>query len=167
MNGKADFLLNESTRIDSHNESNRFESRIGMLYWTPVLPRCQLAQEAQHRLILYIEWQLRNFVPYLCKLVSVAILLVKLVEMFVTLMTLIRFVGWLMIMWTFSSTKWLNFIWITWRIFNSQLHTLCQVIPTKWRSYSDHRFCDVISSFVLAAFLTHALVWCAHCRVYR
>ena len=26
------FLLNESIRIDSHNESNRFESRIGMLY---------------------------------------------------------------------------------------------------------------------------------------
>ena len=32
MNRKADFLLNESIRIDSHNESNRFESRIGMLY---------------------------------------------------------------------------------------------------------------------------------------
>ena len=27
------FLLNESIRIDSHNESNRFESRIGMLYY--------------------------------------------------------------------------------------------------------------------------------------
>ena len=26
------FLQNESIRIDSHNESNRFESRIGMLY---------------------------------------------------------------------------------------------------------------------------------------
>jgi len=31
VNQKADFLLNESIRIDSHNESNRFESRIGML----------------------------------------------------------------------------------------------------------------------------------------
>jgi len=27
------FLQNESIRIDSHNESNRFESRIGMLYY--------------------------------------------------------------------------------------------------------------------------------------
>jgi len=26
------FLQNESIRIDSHNESNRFKSRIGMLY---------------------------------------------------------------------------------------------------------------------------------------
>jgi len=26
------FLQNESIRIDSHNESNRIESRIGMLY---------------------------------------------------------------------------------------------------------------------------------------
>ena len=33
---KADFLLNESIRIDSHNESNRFESRIGMLYYIHV-----------------------------------------------------------------------------------------------------------------------------------
>jgi len=33
VNRKADFFLqNESIRIDSHNESNRFESRIGMLY---------------------------------------------------------------------------------------------------------------------------------------
>ena len=30
------FLLNESIGIDSHNESNRFESRIGMLY-TPLV----------------------------------------------------------------------------------------------------------------------------------
>jgi len=29
------FLLNESILIDSHNESNRFESRIGMLYSRP------------------------------------------------------------------------------------------------------------------------------------
>ena len=29
MNRKADFF---AKRIDSHNESNRFESRIGMLY---------------------------------------------------------------------------------------------------------------------------------------
>ena len=27
------FLQNESIRIDSYNESNRFESRIGMLYF--------------------------------------------------------------------------------------------------------------------------------------
>jgi len=27
------FLQNESIRIDSHNESNRFESQIGMLYY--------------------------------------------------------------------------------------------------------------------------------------
>jgi len=33
VNRKADFLQNESIRIDSHNESNRFESRIGMLYF--------------------------------------------------------------------------------------------------------------------------------------
>ena len=32
VNRKADFLQNESIQIDSHNESNRFESRIGMLY---------------------------------------------------------------------------------------------------------------------------------------
>jgi len=32
VNRKADFLQNESILIDSHNESNRFESRIGMLY---------------------------------------------------------------------------------------------------------------------------------------
>ena len=32
MNQKADFLQNESIRIDSHNESNWFKSRIGMLY---------------------------------------------------------------------------------------------------------------------------------------
>ena len=32
MNREADFLLNEQIRIDSHNDSNRFESRIGMLY---------------------------------------------------------------------------------------------------------------------------------------
>ena len=31
------FLQNESIRIDSHNESNRFESRIGMLYSRLVL----------------------------------------------------------------------------------------------------------------------------------
>jgi len=31
VNRKADFLRNESIRIDSHNESNLFESRIGML----------------------------------------------------------------------------------------------------------------------------------------
>ena len=31
MNRKADFLQNEAIRIDSQNESNRFESRIGML----------------------------------------------------------------------------------------------------------------------------------------
>jgi len=41
VNRKADFLRNESILIDSHNESNRFESRIGMLYsllcpWTPL-----------------------------------------------------------------------------------------------------------------------------------
>jgi len=29
------FLQNESIRIDSHNEWNRFESRIGMLYRRP------------------------------------------------------------------------------------------------------------------------------------
>ena len=28
------------------------------------------------------------------------------------------------------------------------LHTLCQVIPTKRRSYRDHRFCDVDSAYV-------------------
>ena len=34
---KADFFLqNKSIRIDSHNESNRFESRIGMLYPGPI-----------------------------------------------------------------------------------------------------------------------------------
>ena len=27
------FLLNESIQIDSHNESNQFESQIGMLYY--------------------------------------------------------------------------------------------------------------------------------------
>jgi len=38
VNRKADFFLqNESIRIDSHNESNRFESRIGMLYHQPVV----------------------------------------------------------------------------------------------------------------------------------
>ena len=37
---------------------------------------------------LYIGWQWSNFVPYLCQLVSDAILWVKLIEMFVTLMTL-------------------------------------------------------------------------------
>jgi len=32
VNRKADFFLqNESIQIDSHNELNRFESRIGML----------------------------------------------------------------------------------------------------------------------------------------
>jgi len=35
------FLLNESIRIDSHNESNRFELRIGMLY-------CRLSDALQH-----------------------------------------------------------------------------------------------------------------------
>ena len=34
------FLQNESIRIDSHNESNRFESRIGMLYCTVLLHSC-------------------------------------------------------------------------------------------------------------------------------
>jgi len=42
---------------------------------------------------IYIGRQWRNFVPYLCQLVSVAVLWVKLLEMFVTLMTLMRFVG--------------------------------------------------------------------------
>jgi len=31
------FLLNEYIRIYSHNESNLFESRIGMLYWSAML----------------------------------------------------------------------------------------------------------------------------------
>jgi len=35
VNRKADFF---TKRIDSHNESNRFESRIGMLYLPPFLP---------------------------------------------------------------------------------------------------------------------------------
>ena len=33
VNRKVDFLQNESILIDSHNESNRLESRIGMLYY--------------------------------------------------------------------------------------------------------------------------------------
>jgi len=32
VNRKADFLQNESIRIDSYKESNRFESQIGILY---------------------------------------------------------------------------------------------------------------------------------------
>ena len=38
---------------------------------------------------LYIEWQWRNFVPYLCRLVFAAILWVKLLEMSVTLLSLV------------------------------------------------------------------------------
>ena len=37
---------------------------------------------------LYIGWQWRNFVPYLCQLVFAAILWVKLLQMFVTLLSL-------------------------------------------------------------------------------
>ena len=40
---------------------------------------------------VYIGRQRRNFVPYLCQLVLAAILWVKLLEMFVTLLSLISF----------------------------------------------------------------------------
>ena len=33
-------------------------------------------------------------------------------------------------------------------MFAEKLHTLCEVIPTKWRKYRDHRVCDVISPSV-------------------
>ena len=29
-----------------------------------------------------------------------------------------------------------------------KLNALCRIIPTKWRSYRDHRFCDVTSPYV-------------------
>jgi len=48
VNRKADFLLNESIRIDSHNESNRFESRIGMLY-------CAIVHQLRSRPICDID----------------------------------------------------------------------------------------------------------------
>ena len=57
-------------------------------------------------LLQYIGWQWRNFGPYLCQLVFAAILWVKLWEMFDVMINSdvieIRFVGGLMMMWTFS-----------------------------------------------------------------
>jgi len=51
---------------------------------------------------VYIAWQWRNFVPHPCQLVFAAILWVKLLGMFVTLLSLkYTFFGKLMIMWTF------------------------------------------------------------------
>ena len=34
-------------------------------------------------------------------------------------------------------------------------HTLCQLIPTKWRSYRDCRFCDIISPSVCVSMIVH------------
>jgi len=52
VNRKADFFLqNESIRIvDSHNESNRFESRIWILYRTASSPGSTAGQERQIQL---------------------------------------------------------------------------------------------------------------------
>ena len=42
------FLLNELIRINSHNESNRFKLRIGMLYQTDMAHRPQGPKSGQH-----------------------------------------------------------------------------------------------------------------------
>ena len=45
-------------------------------------------EKATRKRRIYMQWQWRSFVPYLCQLVFAAILWVKPVEMFVTLMSL-------------------------------------------------------------------------------
>jgi len=44
---------------------------------------------------------------------------------------------------TFSYTKWFNFVWI-----NTIFNTTHLIIPTKWRSYRDHKLCDVTPLYV-------------------
>ena len=57
-----------------------------------------------------------------------------------------------MIVWTFPYTNWFSFIWITLYIFAPLVHKLFRVIPTKWRSYREHRLCDVISPYVYSTY---------------
>jgi len=56
--------------------------------------------------VIYTRWQWRNFVPYK-----------TLRNVCYSAVAEIRFIGRLMITWTFSWTNWLNFIRITWQIF--------------------------------------------------
>jgi len=51
-------------------------------------PEPTVSEHWMQKVGLYIGWQWRNFVPYLCQLVFAAILWVKLSEMFVTLLSL-------------------------------------------------------------------------------
>jgi len=113
------------------------------------LDTCTTRAHMQSR--TYTGWQWRHFDSYLCQLVFAAILWVKLSEMFATVISL-------------NTLRWLvndhTDIFMNQRIefrvnnttnlrpFTPHINTLCHTIPTKWRSYRGHRFCDVTLPYV-------------------
>jgi len=81
----------------------------------------------------------------------------------------IHFAGKSVIIWTFSETHWFNFIWLTWQIFTISRNKWYHVIPTKCRTYRDHRLCDVTSPDVCTMYTlsqwkceSQSVYWFAH-----
>ena len=60
-----------------------------------------------------------------------------------------------MLVGTFSLNQWVEFYLNN--TINLRPLTLCHVIPTKWRSYRGHGYCEVISPYVYLGILWYAL----------
>ena len=118
--------------------------------WRPGSPREATGDTNVHKVdqfhSKYIGWQWRNFVPYLCQLVFAAFLWVKLLEMFVTLLSLNTlwryvsdhvdiFLNWLV---KFCLNKVVKFHLLTQHITPSYTHKMANVswpwIP--WRHFT-------------------------------